>query len=179
MLNTKTERKPEHQNVIQNVIGGLRCYITAWRQERQVHRHLIVTCKELLTLYVKISAEHPKLCERQLKKLLVMARNNCNEKNAYDVLKIAEESFASWPVERELTLYDVIHYLTVTELTSKYGVDHLAHIDFSSELSSLVPRYLQRAKKKELNLSERRVTLRTHLSERRGTPRTPPLTSFA
>ncbi|OIQ98119.1 YHS domain protein [mine drainage metagenome] len=152
----QSERKPERQNVIR----WLRCYITSWRQARKVHRHLVTTCKELLALYFKISAEHPELGNRQLLKLLVMARINCGENIAYDVLKFADESYASWPEERELTMHDVIHYLTVTELTSKYDVEHLAQIDFRSELSSLIPRYLHRAKKKEPYLSERRKTLR-------------------
>ncbi len=152
----QTEKKPEHQIAIRD----LHSLIPSWIQARQVRRHVVATCKELVALYLKVSADHPRLGKRQLNKLLVMARNNCNEKDAYEVLKFAEESYATWPVERELTLPDVIHYLMVTEFTSKYDVEHLAHIDFGPEIRSLIPSDLCRTKKKEPYLFERRKTLR-------------------
>jgi YHS domain-containing protein len=150
------ERIPKPQNVIR----GLRGHITSWMQERQERRHVVATCKELLTLYLKVSTDHPKRGKRQHNKMLVMARNNCNEKDAYEALKIAEESYAAWPVKRELTLCDVIHYLTVTEFTSKYGVERSGHINFGPEIRSLIPGDLCHTQKKEPRLSERRKTLR-------------------
>jgi YHS domain-containing protein len=152
----QSERIPEHQNVIRGLYG----HITSWMHERQERLHVVATCKELLTLYLKVSADHPKLGKRHLKKLFVMARNNCNEKDAYEVLKFAEESYAAWPVKRELTLCDVIHYLTVTEFTSKYGVERSGHINFGPEIRSLIPGDLCHTQKKEPHLSERRKTLR-------------------
>jgi YHS domain-containing protein len=152
----QTEKNSEHQNVIRD----LRSHISSWMQARQERRHVVVTCKELLALYSKVSADHPKLGKRQLTKMLVMARNNCNEKDAYEVLKFAEESYAAWPVERELTLCDVIHYLTVTEFTSNYGVEYSGHINFRPEIRSLIPSDLCHTKKKETHSSERRKTLR-------------------
>jgi len=152
----QTEINPEHQNVFR----GIRSHIASWMQARQERHYVVASCKELIALYLKISADHPKLGKRQLNKLLVMARNNCTEKDAYEVLKFAEESYAVWPVKRELTLCDVIHYLTVKEFTSKYGVEHSEHINFGPEIRSHIPSDLCRTKKKEPRLSERRKTLR-------------------
>lgn len=142
------------------MLDEFQSHVTSWMQARRVHLHLVCACKELLTLYFKISAQHPTLDKRQLNKLFVMARNNCDENDAYELLNFAEESYASWPVERELTSYDVIHCLTMSELTSKYDVEHLSHNDLALEIRSLIPRDLHNIRKKEPYLSERRKTLR-------------------
>jgi hypothetical protein len=159
-VNSTIQRQTKRKSEQKISIRGLRSHITSWVQARQERHRVVTTSKELLALYLKLSAEHPKLDNRQLSKLLVMARNNCNENDAYEVLMFAEESYAAWHMKRELTLCDVIHYLMVTEFTSKYGVEHLAHINFGPEIRSLIPSDFCRNKKKELHLSERRRKLR-------------------
>jgi hypothetical protein len=69
----------------------------------------------MLSLYRTVSAVHPDLSEREHFRLLVMARKGCDSTVANLVLERAEESFAQWPVPRELTLCDLVHYLTVSE----------------------------------------------------------------
>lgn len=89
--------------------------IESWFRSRRERQHAVRTSNELLSLYHTVSAEHPELSDREHYKLVVMARNGCNSTAANLVLDCAEESFAQWPVMRELTLCDVVHYLSVSE----------------------------------------------------------------
>jgi len=122
--------------------GWFRSMIASWRQARQENRFVIGVSRELLTLYRKISAEYPELSERERFKMLVMSRNNCDEMTAYEILKFAEGSYAAWPVKRELTLCDVIHYLGVREFSVKSDTEHWMHSNFSARIKSIIPNVL-------------------------------------
>jgi YHS domain-containing protein len=141
--------------------AGIRAWIASWWQTRQERRIAVSTCKELIALYRKISADHPGLGERHRLKLLVMTRNSCDEAAAYEVLKYAQESFAAWPVSRELTLTDVIHYLMVTEFATNHGGEYCMRISIAEEINSLVPNKLSRARKKQPYVVERRMLVRS------------------
>lgn len=95
--------------------GWFQRLVESWSRTRRERQHAVRTSNELISLYRTISAVHPGLPDREHFKLLVMARNVCDSTVANLVLERAEESFAQWPVTRELTLCDVVHYLTVSE----------------------------------------------------------------
>ncbi len=141
--------------------SGIRAWIATWWQTRQERRIAVNTCKELIALYRKILADHPALGERKRFKLLVMARNNCDEAAAYEILKFAQESYASWPVPRELTLTDVIHYLMVTEFATNHGGEYCMRISIADEINFLMPNKLSRARKRQPYVVERRSLSRT------------------
>lgn len=134
--------------------------IASWRQTRQENRFVIGVSRELLTLYSKISAKHPECSERERFKLLVMARNHCDEMAAYDVLKFAEGSYAAWPVKRELTLCDVIHYLGVREFSGTSDTEHWMHSNYGTRIKSIIPNVLCRIKLKQEYVAERRGNAR-------------------
>lgn len=119
--------------------GGLRGWIAsrlhAWRERRHATR----TSRELLALYRDVSADHPDLSDRELYKLVVMARNRCDSIAANAVLDCAEESFAAWPVRRELTLCDVVHYLAVAEFLEAHGDERWMHSNIKLVVASNVP----------------------------------------
>lgn len=122
--------------------GGLRGLIAsrllAWQERRYAARRSL----ELLALYRRILAEYPGLDDREYYKLLVMARKNCDSKTADQVLDSAEESFATWPVMRKLTLCDVIHYLAVSESIPGHDGQPWVISDFREVVASRIPRDL-------------------------------------
>lgn len=99
---------------------------TAWRNEllaslqsRRESRYVAEVTRELLKLHWIVSASHPGLRRREIYRKVVMARTGAGEDEANMLLRRAEQSFATWPRERELTFADVVHYLAVSEyLTS-------------------------------------------------------------
>ena len=78
-------------------------------------RHAAETTRQMLTLHWIVSAGRPDLSRREVYRRVVMARTGLGEDEADNVLRCAEQSFASWPTVRELTFADVVHYLAVSE----------------------------------------------------------------
>lgn len=141
---TESGRELEHRLLR----GGLRGLISSWFLAWREGRHAASTSRELLALYRSASAAHPKLAGRELYKLVVMARNGCDATNANRVLECAEESFAAWPARRELTLCDVVHYLTVSEFLVLHDGEHWTHSDIRQVISSRIPHDLCILRKK-------------------------------
>lgn len=95
---------------------------TAWRNELAASlvspresRYVAEIIRELLKLHWIVSASHPGLPRRDIYRKIVMARTGGDEEEANSLLRRAEQSFATWPKERELTFADVVHYLAVSE----------------------------------------------------------------
>jgi len=140
----------------------------AWRQARHESRLVNGINRALLELHRKISAEDPQLSERERFNKLVMMRNGCDEIAAYEVLRNAEDSYAAWPLERELTLCDVIHYLTVREFHAKQGDEYsmgvndeyLIGVNIAARVKALVPSKLCHTHLKLPHITERRKNSR-------------------
>lgn len=128
--------------------GGLRGLIASWFLAWREGRHAARTSRELLALYRAVSTDHPKLADRELYKRVVMARNGCDATSANVVLECAEESFAAWPARRELTLCDVVHYLTVSEFLALHDGEHWMHTDIRHVVASRIPHDLCILRKK-------------------------------
>jgi transposase-like protein len=95
---------------------------TAWGNElvaslvsSSESRYVARVTRELLRLHWVVSACHPGLLRREIYRKIVMAHTGCDDYEAGSVLRRAEQSFATWPTERELTFADVVHYLAVSE----------------------------------------------------------------
>jgi len=81
------------------------------------------TSRELLKVYNSVRAARPELRKRELYREVVMKHLSGTLAAADAVLARATESFASWPVERELTFRDVVHYLAVSDYLASNNVD--------------------------------------------------------
>lgn len=86
----------------------------AWHERRVARR----ACEESLRLYRQIEQSQPELTDLGRYERLVAARAGLDAQGAREVLRRAEDSFASWPVERPLKLRDVVQYLVVQECLS-------------------------------------------------------------
>ncbi len=90
--------------------------IIAWREQR-IATHAAQTA---LALYNQIRNEQSTLSKIELYEEFVRRRNGIETVGAKNILTLAEQSFAMWPVERMLIFRDVVQYLVVSErLTSR------------------------------------------------------------
>ena len=95
-----------------SVLGNeLVASLFSWREARYAAQ----VSRELLKLYWIVMASHPGLERRETYQKVVMARTGADMDDAAAVLMRAEQSFAHWPTERDLTFRDVVHYLAVSE----------------------------------------------------------------
>jgi hypothetical protein len=86
------------------VLGG-------WRERRVARR----TGLESLRLYRELESARPELEPAARYREFVARRTGLDEAGVRAVLRQAEDSFASWPVERPLRFRDVVQYLVVHE----------------------------------------------------------------
>ncbi len=120
------------RKLLSPLIGG-------WQEKH----HAAKTSRELLKLYAKVAAARPGLGKQELYRHIVMARQGGTLAAADAILVRAEESFATWPVERALTFRDVVHYLAVSD----YLATNAQAADWTREnlgrvVASLVPDHL-------------------------------------
>jgi hypothetical protein len=122
--------------------------IASWLLTWNEGRYTTQTSRELLAIYRSIFSAHPKLANRELYKRVVIAHKGCDETVAKRILESAEESFAAWPVRRELTFCDVVHYLAMTEFLTLHDGEHWIYSDLRYKVSSRIPHELCIMKKK-------------------------------
>lgn len=130
--------------------------LQAWWLARRETRLINAINREMLNSFRNISAAHPALADREVFNKLVMQRNCCDECAAYEIMRVAEESYAVWPLERELTLCDVIHYLAVREFHARQGDEFGMGRHIANSVKAVVPSKLCRVRLKQPYLAERR-----------------------
>ena len=84
----------------------------AAHSEKRYARH---ASAQLLDLYWQRRRVQPDLEDRALYESVVAQRLGPQEARAAEIVRRAQESFADWPVERELKFRDVVHYLIFDE----------------------------------------------------------------
>lgn len=127
------------------LLGLIGPILISWREGRYAAR----TSRELITLFRAISINHSELVGRELYKLLVIARTGCDFITANVTLDRAQESFATWPVRRDLTLCDVVRYLIVSEFDSLREHEKWIHSDVQDAVVSRIPSNLCIYRKRE------------------------------
>jgi hypothetical protein len=109
-----------------------------WRERRFARR----VSRDLLKLYRIISASQPGLRGPDLYRKVVMAYTRADAASADTVINQAEESFAAWPVQRELKFCDVVHFIAVSEFLASHGNSPWIHANVGREVASQIPHNL-------------------------------------
>jgi hypothetical protein len=125
-----------------DVRGGLRGVIAEWQLTWHERHHAARVSKKLLALYRAAAANHPDLPSRELYKLVVMQHTGCDSTTADAILESAQESYADWPARRELTLCDVVHYLSATEFLAAHESERWIHSNMAQVIALHVPQEL-------------------------------------
>jgi hypothetical protein len=126
---------PIHASALGAMILG---WLAPWRERRQAIR----TSRAVLKLHFRVLNLYPALSERDHLRHVVMLRSGVDEQLAESLLRRAEESFASWPEPRGLTLCDVAHYLTFFELLESGKGDGWIRSDITHVIAAQLPRRL-------------------------------------
>jgi len=99
-------------------------------------------CRELLGLYETVAADNPQLHGTRLYQEVVAMHTRCDAGAAQVVLKKAEESYAIWPVDRDLSFRDVVHYLAVSEILVADSASPWAEADIKRIIDAAIPKSL-------------------------------------
>jgi YHS domain-containing protein len=113
--------------------------LLSWWLSRREHRFAAECSRQMLVLHAEVHARHPNLAGTALYRRIVAARLPGNEPTANAVLQLAQQSFAIWPVERELNFRDLVHYLAVTQYLAEHPGSRWIRADVKRVVESLVP----------------------------------------
>ena len=74
----------------------------------------------LLELYRGIRSANAQLAGKEIYERVVAHRLGCDETEAREIVRHADESYAQWPDERDLKFRDVVHYVIVHHLLASH-----------------------------------------------------------
>jgi hypothetical protein len=112
--------------------------LRAWRERRMATQ----CCRTLLGLYETLSADNPQLAGHGLYEKIVATHTHCNAQAAQAALKVAEQSYAAWPVDRELCFRDVVHYLAACEIFVADSASPWAQANIKRIVDASIPKRL-------------------------------------
>jgi hypothetical protein len=112
--------------------------LDGWR-ERQIARTASV---ESLKIYREVAATQPDLTGLARYEEVVARLKSVDAASARRVIRSAEDSFASWPVERPLKFRDVVEYLVVSECLESIPDALGTRSKLSTIVASMIPDYL-------------------------------------
>jgi YHS domain-containing protein len=117
---------------------GFMGWLLAWRERRFTAQ----CCRELLELHANVTGGQPNLAGPNLYRTIVMNRTGVDLAAANAVLESAEQSFTAWPVSRELTFRDIVHYLVVSEFVATHAGSRWITIDMKRVVHASIPQRL-------------------------------------
>ena len=86
-------------------------FVAAMRERNQVKQ----TCVEALKVYRRVEAADPGSSNITRYERVAAALTGADPNGVRTILRRAEQSFASWPVDRDLVFRDVVAYLAITD----------------------------------------------------------------
>jgi hypothetical protein len=109
--------------------------LSAWQERYYAKR----ASTEVLEAYQRVHTQRPELAGRALYRQVVMVRTGIDAKAADALLQSAEQSFAEWPVQRELDFRDVAHYLVYDGYMRSFGSRHWTRRHIGHIVDSVIP----------------------------------------
>jgi hypothetical protein len=111
-----------------------------WFVAHAERRYAKAASQQLLELFRREQREHPELKGRVLYEAVIARRLDSNATlSAADIVRRAEESFADWPRDRELTFRDVVHYQIFDEYVRQAEVRVGTRTDFGAAVARIIP----------------------------------------
>ena len=74
----------------------------------------------MLELYRGVRSANAQLAGKKLYEKIVAHRLGCDEREAREIVRHADESYAQWPDDRDLAFRDVVHYVIVHHLLAPH-----------------------------------------------------------
>jgi hypothetical protein len=108
--------------------------LAAWREWRFAKQAGFAA----LALFRRLRAQRPELAGRALYEAFVCQRNGIETSAARAILRLADDSFAAWPNERDLIFRDVVQYLVISE----YLLSNSKRVGTTSNMARVVARII-------------------------------------
>lgn len=116
-------------------LDSLMSPLLAWRERR----FAAALCHELLREHRSVMARCPGLPRLEVYRRVVAAYTLGDAPSVAATIRRAQESFASWPAERSVTLRDVAHGLAVSEFLSSHPDARWIHANLKRVVDSSIP----------------------------------------
>ena len=132
-LTPTTDRRPMSDKFFDKLIGSIGS--VAWNERRFARRASL----ELLDVFWQEKRAHPELSGKDLYVRVAARRTQCDEHAAQAIVRQAEESFADWPVGRDVTLRDVVAYLVISTYLESNPGHHGTHTNIRNVVVRMIP----------------------------------------
>jgi len=139
----KIARSTADQVAVQsdNVLWRLAAYIPGLnqlvaRRERALAQQ---QCAMILSIVRALQKESPELNGEALYQKAVIRRLSCGEAKAREIIRLADQSFAQWPEERDVNLRDVVNYVIVNQIMTDHKHAMGTLIDMDEIVKSAIP----------------------------------------
>jgi hypothetical protein len=77
--------------------------------------HIRRICAESLRVYRQFKAEMPNAAPKEIYARMIEKRSGAGAAGVREILRRIEQSFTEWPVDREITLREVVSFFAVTD----------------------------------------------------------------
>jgi len=139
----KIARSTADQVAVQsdNVLWRLAAYIPGLnqlvaRRERALAQQ---QCAMILSIVRALQKESPELNGEALYQKAVIRRLSCGEAKAREIIRLADQSFAQWPEERDVNFRDVVNYLVAKQIMSAHSRADGIRADVIKVVNAAVP----------------------------------------
>jgi len=86
-------------------------FVALMRERNHIRR----TCAESMRVYRRFKSEMPDAAPKEFYARMIEKRTGAGAAGVSEIMRRIEESFTTWPVEREITLRDVVSFFAVTD----------------------------------------------------------------
>ncbi len=98
--------------------------------------------RKALATYRDVRTQHAAVTGTALYEKIVARLTGASADAARALVRSAQQSFAEWPVERELTFRDVVHYLCFERFSRSHGNRHWTRTSLRRIVDAEIPRNL-------------------------------------
>ena len=132
----ETGPKDAKRSTLRGVAQRVSEQMAVWRQRRFARTR----SQQAVHQYRRLRMQRPQLQGHELYATFVCQRNAMDDQAARTVLRRAEQSYATWPEDRELTFRDVVNYLIVSEYLESHQHEAGTTVDMDRVIALAIPR---------------------------------------
>ena len=110
--------------------------------KREERHYAMRESRKALAMYHAVHAQHPELAGVRLYERIVMSLAGVDAEAARALIRAAEQSFAAWPNDRDLTFRDVVHYLCFAGFTRTHNDRGWTRTSLGEVADSVIPKDL-------------------------------------
>ena len=99
-------------------------------------------CALMLEICREMQKENPGLEGERLYERVVAQRLSCDESEARELVRRADQSFAQWPDDRDVNFRDVVNFVIVNNIMGAHRTALGIHADMAVIVNAAIPKGL-------------------------------------